>query len=120
MTNPHDHLIIAMGLKPKPTAGGPPPSVRDRMMPRSESAPPAHGPMATGAKSSPEEAGFVTADQRCGDCANWERDTNSCPKVEGTMKCCDGCAKYFSPMAGGDDDATGMMAAMNPEANALP
>lgn len=114
MNSPHDGLLVAIGLKPKGTRPGMPPSVRDQMMPRKPDTP----PEVDGMKASPEDACFVTADKRCGDCSNWERDTQSCSKVEGSMTSGSGCAKFFAPMGSGTmptepdmDDAKGINAA---------
>jgi hypothetical protein len=52
-------------------------------------------------KVPPEEAGFVTADQRCGDCTHWHPDSGDCDEVEGTMKACDGCRNFFEAKGGG-------------------
>lgn len=108
---PAHHLILAIGM-PKHGSdapmGGPPPSVRDRLMPQDP-----HG-----AKASPDDAGLVPADNRCGDCEYWHADSGECDKVEGNMTACAGCRKYFSPkggagiaigVGGGDADDMGDM-----------
>lgn len=89
---PAHHLILAIGVKP----GGAPPSVRDSMMPQSAPAP-APPDQSQGVKASPEDAGLVTADQRCGDCEHWSADSGQCEKVDGMMTACAGCRKYFTP-----------------------
>ena len=111
-----DHLVVALGIgKPKPglpqslrsglrTGMAPAPSANsDGGSPRDSIGISAAGEEPTGAKASPDEAGLVTADQRCGDCVNWSYDTGECSKVEGVMSACAGCRNYFEAKAGGGE-----------------
>lgn len=93
---PAHHLILAIGVPKGGAPDGPPPSVRDKLMP------PSSAPMSEDkGKASPDDAGLVPADNRCGDCQNWHADSGECDKVDGNMTACAGCRKYFSPKSGG-------------------
>lgn len=109
---PKGGLMIALGLeKPKPSF---PPSLSNSRSP-SAAAPPkpsAPAPAPTepdplasddGGKTSPEEAGVVLANEKCGDCVNWHYDTGDCDEVDGNYKALDGCRNHFEAKGGGLD-----------------
>lgn len=53
-----------------------------------------------GGKASEDDAGVVRADQLCGGCSQWTRETGDCAKVEGSFGAGDGCRKYFMAIGG--------------------
>ena len=115
-TQPH-HVLIAMGLaKPKPSPGMPP-SARTKMggppPPAAPSAPPAPGappsaaPQGDAGKMSREDAGFIPAGQRCGGCANFEKQTGDCSAVGGgPFTASDSCANAYQAANGAASPAS--------------
>ena len=117
-----NHLLVAMGIgKAKPSPGMPP-SARDKMGPPmtpapSAAAPPGAPPSQPGAadagKMSREDAGFIPAGQRCGGCANFEKQSGECTAVGGgPFTASDSCSKAYQPAnagAGGDQGSPAIM-----------
>ena len=67
---------------------------------------PDDGDMGSG-KLSPDKALVSKAEENCGNCMNWEGDSNSCSKVDGTYSEDDRCYSAFSAKSGGDEMDTG-------------
>ena len=103
---------LAPQAKLRATGGRQPAPFGGTESPAEETAEPRMGggaaPMGQGGKADPTEAQVSTGEQRCGACSNWEREANSCSKVDGTMNFNDGCAKYFEAMGGGSQAGGGM------------
>ena len=108
-----DGLMIALGVK-KPKPGLPSPIGGSKQSTPPPAASPEVEPQQNGmgGKASPDDAGLVDADNRCGDCMNWSYADNSCSKVEGMMSACSGCRKYFEPKSTSESDG------MSPEPDA--
>ena len=90
-------------MLPKKGGSPPPPFPGKNAPPADPTEPDEDDAPGAGGKASRAAAHIVSADEHCGDCANFEGD--SCSKVQGSFSPEDACIKFFqagSPSGNGD------------------
>lgn len=96
-------ILIGMGLQKKPSSPLPPARNSMPAQPKPMGQDPMKSQSGMGQKATPEDAGFIPASQKCGACANYEKSTKDCTKVDGQIEAMDSCSKFFQEASGGSN-----------------
>lgn len=119
MSSPHSALLIGLGLDKKPNNSLPPSTRPSPSMPSAKPQMPGQQQSQPGAKASQDDAGYVDADNVCGGCKNFTKESGDCSKVEGPVTAGSGCRKYFEAANGMGSDMDNLMGSAPPQADPL-